>query len=135
MVGKAGWVAIAAIGMQALSSGAASALPPDVCDPNRPLYGGQLYGDHCATCHGVDATGGWAPTGAAAPDLTKLAQQAKGKFPAAQVADVIRYGGAVPGHGAAKMPIWAEVLHKECGPTYSRRAVVELVKYIQGLQR
>lgn len=135
MVRKAGWLVALAIGMLALGAGAASALPPDVCDPNRPLNGSQLYAAHCATCHGADATGGWTPTGAAAPDLTQLAQKAKGKFPAARVADVIRYGGAISGHGAAKMPVWAEIFHKECGPTYSRRAVVEMMRFIQALQK
>ncbi|MFO1114389.1 MAG: cytochrome c [Beijerinckiaceae bacterium] len=121
--------------------GTALSLPagasPATCDPNdEPLYGAKLFADHCVTCHGPNATGGQTPKGVYAPDLTGLTQKAKGEFPAPRVADIIRYGGAIPEHGRdPKMPIWAEIFRSECGVTYSRRAVVELMKYLQTLQK
>jgi mono/diheme cytochrome c family protein len=129
------FVALLAVA-QALMSDAASAFPPTVCDPNQPLSGAKLYADNCASCHGTDATGGRSPNEAPAPDLTVLTRKAKGKFPAPRVADIIRYGGALPDHSISpKMAIWAEVFHAECGPTYSRRAVVELTKFLNGSQK
>jgi len=136
MAGKARLFVALFVAARALMSDAASALPPTVCDPNQPLSGARLYADHCASCHGADATGGRSPNQAPAPDLTVLTRNAKGKFPAPRVADIIRYGGALPDHNVKpKMAIWAEVFHAECGPTYSRRAVVELTTYLKGLQK
>ena len=131
----AGAVALVAVAHLAASSGAL-AYPSNVCDPNQPLSGAALYADNCALCHGADAMGGRSPNGAATPDLTVLTKDSKGIFPAPPVAGIIRYGGAIPDHGAnPKMPICAEVFHTECGATYSRRAVVELTKFLQGIQR
>jgi mono/diheme cytochrome c family protein len=136
MAGKAALLVALLVAATALAPLAASALPPGVCDPTQPLAGAKLFADHCASCHGANATGGRAPNDAAAPDLTALTRNAKGVFPAPRVADIIRYGGAIPDHSVGpKMAIWAEVFHAECGPTYSRRAVVELTKYLKGLQK
>jgi hypothetical protein len=33
------------------------------------------------------------------------------------------------------MPVWAKIFFLECGPVYSRRVVVELMKYVEGLQK
>jgi len=32
------------------------------------------------------------------------------------------------------MPIWGKVFGGECGPAYSRRAVVEMKRYLESLQ-
>jgi mono/diheme cytochrome c family protein len=115
---------------------AAPALAAEVCNPNQPLSGASLFADNCATCHGADATGGQTPSRVAAPDLTLLAQKAKGRFPAPRVADIIRYGGALPDHSVSKqMPVWSKIFYAECGPVYSRRVVVELLKFIQDRQK
>ena len=120
----------------ALSTGASSAFPPGVCNPNQPLSGAQLFADNCASCHGADATGGMASGDARAPDLTVLTRNAKGVFPGPRVADNIRYGGSAPGHvKGPRMAVWAEVFHAECGPTYSRRVVRELTQYIKSVQK
>ena len=56
--------------------------------------------------------------------------------PAPRVADIIRYGGALPDHSiSSQMPIWAKIFYVECGPVYSRRVVVELMKYLQERQK
>ena len=136
MVSKARNRVAAFVASWALLPGAALALPPGVCNPNQPLSGAKLYAENCASCHGADAKGGKTPNQTQAPDLTALARGAGGAFPAPKVSDTIRYGGALPDHNSApKMAIWAEVFHHECGPTYSRRVVVELTKYLEGLQK
>jgi len=136
MAGKAKILVALFVASWALMPAAASAYPPGVCDPNQPLSGAQLYAENCASCHGASATGGKSSTDLAVPDLTVLARNAKGVFPAPRVADIIRYGGSLPGHGnGPKMAIWAKVFHAECGPTYSRRVVVELTAFLEGLQK
>jgi mono/diheme cytochrome c family protein len=111
------------------------ALAAQVCDPNQALSGAALFSENCALCHGADAKGGKTPKGANAPDLTTLSRQSKGTFPAPRLADIIRYGGSMPDHSiGSEMPVWARIFYAECGPVYSRRVVVELTKYVEGLQ-
>jgi len=118
----------------ALGAGAASAT--QVCDPNQALSGATVFADNCALCHGADGQGGKTPKGAVAPDLTALTRNAQGKFPAPLLADIIRYGGSMPDHSiGSEMPVWARIFSAECGPVYSRRVVVELTKYVEGLQK
>ncbi len=106
------------------------------CNPNQPLSGATLYADNCASCHGADAAGGKTPNNTSAPNLTNLARKANGKFPAPRIADIIRYGGALPDHSInSQMPIWAKILYAQCGPTYSRRVVVELTQYLKEQQK
>jgi mono/diheme cytochrome c family protein len=113
-----------------------SALSAEWCNPDQPLFGAMLYADNCASCHGSNAAGGKTPNGVVAPDLTMLARKAKGKFPALRGADIIRYGGALPDHSiSSQMPVWAKIFYAECGPVYSRRVVVELMKYLQDQQK
>ena len=120
----------------ALVLAAGSAGAAEVCDPLQPLSGAALFSENCAQCHGADARGGQTPKGATAPDLTALNRKSKGVFPAPRLADIIRYGGAMPDHSVgSQMPVWGRVFYGECGPVYSRRVTVELMKYVEGLQR
>jgi mono/diheme cytochrome c family protein len=105
--------------------------------------GQQIFQDHCATCHGADATGNgpMAQVLKVAPaDLTKISVRAGGTFPAGRVVEIIRYGGNVQGHGSAVMPVWGKVFSSEGGGgkgggAYSRRAVVELKRYLETIQK
>jgi mono/diheme cytochrome c family protein len=105
--------------------------------------GQQLFQDHCATCHGTDGTGN-GPTAQALKvppaDLTKISIRADGTFPATRVVEIIRYGGNVTGHGSQVMPVWGKVLSNEGGGgkgggAFSRRAVVELKRYLESIQK
>jgi mono/diheme cytochrome c family protein len=108
-----------------------------------PTSGQALFLEHCAQCHGQDGTGNgpMAKDLKATPaDLTAISKRANGHFPADRVVEIIRYGGNVTGHGPQDMPIWGKVFNKEGGggtggDTYSRRAVVELLKYLQTIQK
>ena len=79
-------------------------------------------------------------------DLTGICIRARGTFPANQVVEIIRYGGnlaghgTMPGHGAAVMPVWGRVFSEEGGGgkgggAFSRRAVIELKRYLESIQR
>jgi mono/diheme cytochrome c family protein len=108
-----------------------------------PSSGRDLFLEHCAQCHGSDATGDgpMASVLAVKPaDLTTLSERAGGKFDAPRIADIIRYGGDISGHGTRAMPIWGLVFSKEAnggkrGAAYSRRAVIELKTYLQSIQK
>jgi len=63
----------------------------------------------CAPCHGTDGKGK-GPTSAALktppPDLTALAKENNGVFPAAKVSETIDGRKSVSAHGSGEMPIW-----------------------------
>src|SRR4051794_11199101 len=70
--------------------------------------GSQLYREHCAVCHGVDAKGAGpaAPALKKAPtDLTTISKRNGGKYPALAVQQKIK-GGEIMEHGTVDMPIW-----------------------------
>lgn len=96
-----------------------------------------LYLAHCAACHGAEAKGDGPDAGKTKPaptNLTRLSAGNGGVYPAAKVADVIRTGGGVLGHGSTDMPSWAKpfgVLHRT---EVARTRVGALVEYLRSLQ-
>ena len=109
----------------------------DPCGHAFTITGTELYKEHCASCHGLTGKGDEAAANRHKPptDLTTIKKRNNGQFPAERVSEIIRYGGGIPSHGeGAEMPIWGKVFGGECGPAYSRRAVVELKRYLESLQ-
>jgi mono/diheme cytochrome c family protein len=101
------------------------------------IEGSQLYREHCAVCHGVDAKGGGpaAPALKKAPtDLTQIARRNGGKYPELAVQRKIK-GAEVLEHGTLDMPIWGQVL---VGPGKSKTdgemRVFALLKYLGEIQ-
>ncbi len=101
--------------------------------------GKEMYNSYCAVCHGTDGKGnGPAASAMKTPptNLTVLAKNDAGKYPAAHVAAVIRGQANTPSHGSQDMPVW--------GPLFSsisqghdaqvQQRVANLVTYIEGLQ-
>jgi mono/diheme cytochrome c family protein len=77
------------------------------------MSGRDLFYNNCAACHGVGAKGD-GPMGAVLTirpaDLTILAKKTAGKFPAAQIYQMIDgRDPAVKGHGGPDMPVWGDV--------------------------
>lgn len=103
------------------------------------VSGQKLFQDNCAACHGDDGSGK-GPLAALQrrppADLTGIAMRNGGMFPSERVADIIRQGGGIPGHEADHiMPTWGRVFSGQCGPAFSRRAVVELKRYLETIQK
>jgi len=136
-------VILAMLSTLAVAQQAAPAQAPTVKHvpiTNAPSNSGKdMFNSYCAVCHGKDGKGG----GPAAPalktpptDLTLLAKNAGGKYPASHVASVIRGQATTPSHGSQDMPVW--------GPLFSsisqghegqvQQRVTNLVTYIEGLQ-
>src|ERR1700759_3116633 len=77
------------------------------------IDGNELFREHCAVCHGVDAKGNGLAADALKKrpsDLTQITRHSPdGKFPALAVQQKIR-GGDVLEHGTVEMPIWGKLL-------------------------
>lgn len=107
---------------------------------------GQIYyGHHCATCHGLDATGNGPMAGVLLvqpPDLTQLSARNEGVFPIIRV--VMRIDGRDPlvSHGSP-MPVYgpffqqgADVAMKAPSgqPILTSAPIADLVAYLQSVQ-
>ena len=93
---------------------------------------------HCALCHGLDGSGN-GPLAAAlqiAPsDLTRIAVEHNDVFPAEKIADVIRNGGGVLGHGSTAMLAWGIYFAEKRKPEVAKARIKALVDYIQSIQQ
>ena len=107
---------------------------------NAPSNSGkEMFNSYCAVCHGKDGKGnGPAASAMKTPptDLTLLAKNNGGKYPASHVAAVIRGQATTPSHGSQDMPVW--------GPLFSsidqghegqvQQRITNLVTYVETLQ-
>lgn len=104
-----------------------------------PADGGEMYQAYCASCHGADGRG----HGVVAPylkqaltDLTRLAKQNQGVFPAAKVAAVIRGEAGLGAHGSREMPVWGPVFRSFDGrqDAVVQQRIAALTRHLEGLQ-
>jgi mono/diheme cytochrome c family protein len=108
------------------------------------LTGRALFLQYCATCHGeaAEGNGPMAPVLLVQPkDLTALAAENGGAFPAARVVARIDGREALVSHGSS-MPIYAEVMAGELvameigGATLTiSRRIADLVAYLMEIQK
>jgi mono/diheme cytochrome c family protein len=78
-----------------------------------PASGREMYAAYCAACHGATAKGDGpaAPAFKKAPtDLTMLARNNNGKYPASRVDVVLAYQTKITAHGDIHMPFWRPLL-------------------------
>lgn len=128
--------------LQALSLGltllAAPALASD------PLAGEDLYMNHCATCHGIEATGQGPMAGVlmiAPVDLTHLAAGNDGVFPTVRVAFRIDGRDPLVSHGSP-MPVYGPFFEGEDvslkapngQPILTSKPIADLLAYLETLQ-
>lgn len=107
---------------------------------NTPSNSGKdMYDNYCAVCHGRDGKGsGPAASALKTPptDLTALAKNNGGKYPAPHVASVLSGQATTTAHGSQDMPVW--------GPLFSsisqgheaqvQQRITNLVDYVETLQ-
>ena len=73
----------------------------------------------------------------APPDLTRISQRHKGKFPAKQVEEYIAGKSKMPAsHGSSEMPVWGPLFHRverdqDLGPLRLRN----VVQYLESIQK
>ncbi len=104
-----------------------------------PNSGKEMFNSYCAVCHGKDAKGSGPAASAlktAPSDLTLLAKNTGGKYPAPHVAAVIRGQAALPSHGSQDMPVWGPMFTSisQGHEAQVQQRISNLVNYIEGLQ-
>jgi len=100
--------------------------------------GSDLFYNNCASCHGTDGKGN-GPLGQVLTvrpsNLTIIAKNTGGKFPAAKIYELIDgRNPAVRGHGGPDMPVWGEVFAARGSSATVKNRINALVKYIETLQ-
>lgn len=101
--------------------------------------GKEMFAAYCASCHGSDAKGE-GPAAAALnskpADLTALAKNNGGKFPADRVTSILRGEATVTAHGNRDMPVWGPVFWKMSHghPAELQQRVANLTHYLESLQ-
>lgn len=107
-----------------------------------PASGKQMYLDYCAPCHGISGTGNGlaAPALKAQPaNLTLLAKNNTGNYPADHVTNVLKFGTQTPVHGSKDMPVWGRLFASLSASSGTKRAeselrIQKLRDYIETLQ-
>lgn len=102
------------------------------------VEGADLFRAYCTPCHGLDAKG----SGVMAPalktkvaDLTVLARNNGGQFPAERVRGILNGDPSVISHGSREMPIWGPVFHQvENDMDWGNVRMANLVKYLESIQ-
>ena len=113
-------------------------------NPNEPLIysvkGPMLYKNYCASCHGLQGKGDGPAASALKSkpaDLTILAKNNGGKFPAVRVRKVIV--GDEPSlqiHGSREMPVWGPIFHRiEDDQDLGNVRIKNLSEYLQSIQQ
>lgn len=110
--------------------------------------GQKEYEAQCAVCHGMDAKGDGVFTQAlkvAPPDLTVLARNNGGVFPAERISGVIDGRVEIASHGPRDMPIWGMRYAANAAKrfpdipyaqeTHIRASVLLLVEYLSRIQQ
>ncbi len=107
--------------------------------------GMELYGQLCASCHGMDATGNGPAAPALAmpvPDLTRLALDNGGEFPTEDVQKSIHGRGEIVAHGTVEMPVWGRALanvRPDFKPfrreAFAKQQTCNLTEYLESIQQ
>ena len=110
--------------------------------------GQKEYEARCSLCHGLDAKGDGVFSPAlkvAPPDLTRLAKNNGGVFPAERISRVIDGRTEIVSHGPRDMPIWGERYAVDAATrfpevpyaqeTFIRARVLQLVEYLSRIQQ
>ena len=106
--------------------------------------GKQEFEVNCGVCHGMDAKGNGvlgASLKMVPPDLTLLAKNNGGVFPADRISSVIDGRAQVATHGTREMPIWGSRYAVDVGEHYAdaeafvRGRVLLLVDYLNRVQQ
>lgn len=104
-----------------------------------PSSGKGMFMSYCASCHGKSGKGD-GPAAAALKqppaDLTMLAKQHGGKYPADLVTSVLTGKANLTAHGDQEMPVWGQVFWKmsQGHEEQVQLRIANLNKYLESLQ-
>jgi len=100
--------------------------------------GSEMFNSYCAVCHGKDGKGnGPAASALKTPptDLTQLAKNSNGKFPADHIASDLR-NGVAGAHGSPDMPVWGPLFSSVSNHDDSmvQMRISNLIHYLESIQ-
>lgn len=112
---------------------------PTTAAATSPASGNDMFMHYCASCHGKDAKGDGPAAGAlrqAPADLTVLAKQNGGKYPADKVTSILRGQTKLVAHGDQDMPVWGPVFWKmsQGHEEQLHMRVANLNRYLESIQ-
>ena len=104
-----------------------------------PASGKTMYVSYCAACHGSGGKGdGPAASELKTPpaDLTLLAKNNHGEFPADHIWAILQFGAKAPAHGSSDMPVWGRLFRSldPNDPGKVNQRIQNLVDYLKTLQ-
>jgi mono/diheme cytochrome c family protein len=104
------------------------------------VKGPDLFRAYCAPCHGAGGTGNGPAASALKTkpaDLTVLAKNNGGKFPAARVQKfILGDDTATTSHGSREMPIWGPIFHQiEEDQDLGNVRLQNLIKYLETIEQ
>jgi mono/diheme cytochrome c family protein len=129
-----------ALGAVVAAGSTATAREQATGSPVQAVAGSYTYRTYCASCHGARGKGD-GPLAESLrfhpPDLTQLAKDNDGTYPAETVRQIIDGRKPVAGHGGPDMPVWGDAF-KNADTGYDEKAVERkiqsLVDYLKTLQ-
>jgi mono/diheme cytochrome c family protein len=109
-------------------------------------YGQAEFLNSCAVCHGADGRGDGdlaSELKTKPADLTVLARDSGGEFPAWRVAAVVDGRYVIPAHGGRDMPVWGKLFLEsdsdefapEDAAAVTQERIRQITEYIATLQR
>jgi len=104
---------------------------------SNPASGKAMFKDYCAACHGAGGRGDGPAAGVlktAPPDLTMLAKNNAGKFPADHFVAVLHFGTEGHAHGTIDMPVWGPLFSKE-NKDLTQMRISNLESYVESIQQ
>ena len=135
-----GRTAVLALGGVVVAGSVGAARARTTSSPVGGVAGSYTYHTYCASCHGARGKGD-GPLAenlrSRPPDLTQLARENDGKYPAEMVRQVIDGRKPIAGHGGPDMPVWgdafnnADTAHDEKAVEQKIQSLVDYLKTIQ----
>ena len=125
------------LGQQAAATNQQKTLEKAPITPSNAASGQQMFKDYCAACHGANGKGdGPAAELLKTPpaDLTMLAKNNNGKFPADHFEAVLRFGAAGHAHGTSDMPVWGPLFSAQNKSLVQLR-ISNLESYVASIQQ
>ena len=135
---KAVWVSAAAALLFALTPTIhAQKIKREPISAIQGVQGADTFKAYCAQCHGADGKG----TGPVAKalkippsDLTQISQRHGGKFPDAEIKQIIMGNAEVLPHGTRDMPLWGPAFRSVEDPAVTELRLANLLRYLESLQ-
>jgi mono/diheme cytochrome c family protein len=131
--------ALLVIGISNVTTAQEKAIKKAPVQQSDPTSGKVMFTSYCAACHGPAGKGDGPAASelkAAPADLTQLAKNNNGKFPADHVRSILDFGAKAPAHGSNDMPVWGTLFRAldQNDQVKVQLRIQNLIEYIKTLQ-